>query len=70
MKTVFDRDCLLFTMFKIAVVLMMSLPCASAYAAGKIDIKIADNRGLQQKIDARYEHEGDGAIPRKRRSSR
>jgi len=62
MKTVFDRDCLLFTMFKIAVVLMMSLPCASAYAAGKIDIKIADNRGLQQKIDARYEHEGDVTV--------
>ncbi len=58
MKTVFDRDYSFFTMFKLAVVLVLSVPCASGYAAGKIDIKIAENRGLQQKIDARYEHEG------------
>lgn len=58
MKTVFERDYSLFTMFKLAVVLMLSVPCASADAAGKIDIKIADNRGLQQKVDARFEHDG------------
>ena len=58
MKTVSDRDYSLFTMFKLAVVLVLSVPCASSYAAEKIDIKIADNRGLQQKIDARYEHDG------------
>ena len=62
MKTVFDRHSSLLTMFKFAVALVLSVPCASLYAAGKIDIKIADNRGLQQKIDARYEHEGDVTV--------
>lgn len=62
MKTVFERDYSLLsmfnTMFKLAFVLVLSVPCASVAAAGNIDIKIADNRGLQQKIDARYEHDG------------
>ena len=62
MKTVFDRDYSLFTMLKLVVVLVLSVPCASVYAAGNIDIKIADNRGLQQKIDARYEHDGDVTV--------
>jgi len=66
MKTVFDRDhspsTMFNTMFKLAVVLVLSVPCASAYAAEKIDIKIADNRGLQQRIDARYEHDGDVTV--------
>jgi hypothetical protein len=62
MKTVFDRDYALFTMFNLAVVLLLSVPCASVCAAGNIDIKIADNRGLQQKIDARFEHNGEVTV--------
>ena len=60
MKTVFDRayPLPLFTMFKFAAAVLLSAQCALIHAAEKIDIKIADNRGLQQRIDARYEHDG------------
>ena len=59
MKTVFDRDHSPSTMFKLAVVLALTVLGASVHAAENIDIKIANNRGLQQRVDARYEHDGD-----------
>ncbi len=58
MKTVFDRDYSFFATFKLAIVLLLSVPYVSAHAAGNIDISINENRGLQQRVDARYEHDG------------
>ncbi len=62
MKTVFDRTLASSLIFSLVIASMLSLQNARAGAAETIEIKISTNRGLQQKIDARFEHEGQVTV--------